>query len=73
MKKKKKIDTKTIITIMSVASMLYFVGYLLKVIEVSTDIALMFFGAFIGSFNTILNYFFTRKSKDSVHNEEDSG
>ena len=68
-----KIDTKTIITVMSVGAMLFFIGYILYQIELTTDIALMFFGAFIGAFSTILNYFFTRKSHDSTHNklEED--
>ncbi len=64
MKEKKRLDLKSILTLISIISLVIFVGYILLVIKIDKEIGMLFFGVFIGLIQGITNYYFTRKSND---------
>lgn len=60
---KKKFDLKSILTLISIISLVIFVGYVLFMIEIDKEIAMLLLGVFITLIQQIANYYFTRKDK----------
>ena len=66
----KKLDVKAYITFIMITSLVVFVGYILIKVEITADIALLFFTVFTNVITAVITYFFTRKNSNSIHNEK---
>lgn len=70
MKDKKKLDLKSILTLIAVISLVVFVGYILLKLNIDKEIAMLFFGVFTVLINKITDYYFTRKSSEDKEKEK---
>lgn len=57
----KKLDLKSILTLLSIISLDIFVGYTLWKVKIDKEIALLLLGVFIGLIQGITNHYFSRK------------